>query len=144
MSKHYLPEIWHQMPEALDELKTQTGAKEFHFTNIYAGRGEFKNVSLDLRLTLFEVMVRIFTGYQFPILVQTLDPDLLSNIRSGASFPEQLGAFHLTKPADSALFFLLLRVKWYLEENFAEDTRLTRIFVDEGFKKNGIVRNFVL
>lgn len=35
-------ETWDQLPNAVDELKSLTGATEFHFADIYAGRREFK------------------------------------------------------------------------------------------------------
>src|SRR5262249_46662510 len=41
------------------------------------------------------------------------------------------------KQEDLALFFLLLRIKWYLEKEYAGG-RQARVFVDEGFKKNGV------
>jgi hypothetical protein len=68
-------EVWSQFPNALGELRNLIGAQEFHFCDIYAGRGEFKNVDLQLRLSLFEFMAYIFSVYRFPVIVQTLDPD---------------------------------------------------------------------
>src|SRR4051812_3426313 len=36
------------------------------------------------------------------------------------------------------LFFLLLRVKWYMQETSSFPKVKARIFIDEGFKDNGI------
>lgn len=131
-------EVWHQFPSAIAELERLTGAREFHFTDIYMGRREFRSVPLDLRLAFFRFMAEIFGIYQFPVFVQTLDPELLGSLRKRTQFPDRVGPFNLLKHEDMGLLFLLLRVKWYLEQAFAEGARLARIFVDEGFKKNGV------
>ena len=58
-------------------------------------------------------------------------------MRSRGSFPERLGPFNFTRQEDLALFFLLLRVKWHLEQTCPEGERRARLFVDEGFQRNG-------
>jgi hypothetical protein len=42
----------------------------------------------------------------------------------------------LRKPQDAALFLLLIRIKWYLQG--AVMKARARVFVDEGYKKNGL------
>jgi len=91
-----------------------------------------------IRLSLFEFMSYIFYTYQFPIFVQTFDPKTLDELRSRAKFPEKLGQFDLTKQEDMALLFLLMRIKWYIEKNRQYSSADARVFVDEGYKKNGI------
>jgi hypothetical protein len=151
-----IAEVLHQMPRVIKELKLHTGATEFHFADIYNGRRAFKNLDLDLRLSHFRFMAHIFTLYRFPIIVQTFDPITLQDLHRRANLPtKKVGPFNLEKQEDLALFFLLLRVKWYMEGkcNTAEMDGLStgvqgwiqthsikraRVFVDEGFKKNGI------
>ncbi|HOE18425.1 MAG TPA: hypothetical protein PK344_13520 [Syntrophorhabdaceae bacterium] len=132
-----MPEVMRQLPGALKQLHQNTGAKEFHFCDIYAGKKEFKNIDLQVRLGVFKFMAEIFSIYGFPIFVQTLDPITLKDVRQRASFPDKMGPFNLKKQEDLALVFLLIRIKGYLEQ-----TRLAletgRVFVDEGFKKNGV------
>jgi hypothetical protein len=82
-------------------------------------------------------MAHIFSAYNFPILIQTLDPKSLANLRLRSPFPERLGPFNLRKAEDTALLLLILRVKWYLEENYIQKERRARLFVDEGFQRNG-------
>ena len=136
--KEHIGEVWRQFPAALSELRKTTGASEFHFTDIYMGRREFKGVALSLRLAVFAFMAYIFDTYHFPVFVQTLDPDSLKEVRRRMSLPERLGPFNLRKHEDLALFFLLLRVKWYLEQAYSRSEKLARVFIDEGFKKSGV------
>jgi hypothetical protein len=135
--KAQIAEVWSQFPRAIDELKRLTGGCEFHFADVYAGRREFKDLGIDRRLAIFAFMAHIFEIYKFPVIVQTLDPETLRDVRTRASLPQHVGPFNLTKHEDLALFFLLLRVKWHMEQNYLDADRLTRVFVDEGYKKNG-------
>ena len=82
-------------------------------------------------------MAHIFSVYGFPVFVQTLDPKSINDIRRREALPERLGPFNFKKHEDLALFFLLIRVKWHLEKNYAAQERLARVFVDEGFQNNG-------
>ena len=54
-----MPEVCEQFPLALEELKKQTGATEFHFTEIYGGRKQFKDVDFDVRFALIEFSAAI-------------------------------------------------------------------------------------
>jgi len=134
--KSSIGEVWSQFPGAAEELRKQAGAAEFHFADIYMGRGSFRSIGLATRLAIFEFMANIFGTYGFPVLVQTLDPKTLRDVRERANFPSKFGPFNLAKHEDFALFLLLCRVKWHLEQTYPQDNRLARVFVDEGYKKN--------
>lgn len=137
---HQMPEVLHQFPQALNGLYEFTGAKEFHFADIYAGKGEFKDVDFQIRLSLFEFMVDIFCEYDFPIYVQTFDPNTLSTLRSARprDFPENVGMFDMTKQNDVALLLLIMRIKWFIEKDRSNANSLAYVFADEGYKKNGM------
>ena len=140
-----IAEVWNQLPQALHELQQLTRAGEFHFADIYAGRRAFKGLSLDQRLGVFRFMAYIFSVYRFPTFVQTLDPKSLANVRSRAAFPERLGPFNLNKHEDLSLLFLIFRVKHYIEQTYPEGERRARLFVDEGFQRDGaavVIPNF--
>ncbi len=136
--RHQISGVLCELPKAVGELRSRTGAMEFHFSDIYAGRKTFGNVDLNVRLEIFRFMAHIFSVYRFPVIVQTFDPDSIADIRSRAPFPQQLGPFNLTKIEDMALLTLLFRVEWLLKEIGIEHRVRARVFVDEGFKKNGI------
>jgi hypothetical protein len=61
-----IAEVMDEMPKALAFL-SELGLNnpEFHFTNIWAGRGEFEKLSLQERLAIFGFMAHIFTAYRF-------------------------------------------------------------------------------
>jgi len=136
--KMQIAEVWRQLPGALKALKSLLGAHEFHFTDIYMGRKEFKGIPFEQRLSVIEFMANIFNRYKFPVFVQTLDPKSLANIRSRSEFPDTLGDFNLHSHEDFALYLLLTRVKWHLEKSYKATDRVARVFVDEGYKKNGV------
>jgi hypothetical protein len=140
VSPSQIVEVMQQMPQAIDQLRQSVGADEFHFTEIYSGKKQFKNIALRVRLGLFEFMAYIFSYYRFPVIVQTFDPETLADVRSrsGNRLPDSLPPFDFTKCEDLALFFLLLRLKWYMKETETYPNTKARVFIDEGFKNNGI------
>ncbi len=131
-----MKEVMIQFPKAIQELKSSTGADEFHFCDIYAGRKQFKDVGLQKRLAFFKFMAEIFSEYKFPIFVQTLDPSVLNNIRKNNSFPESFGPFNLRSQNDFALLILLFQIKQFLIQS-RSGFHKARVFIDEGFKKSG-------
>jgi hypothetical protein len=139
VSPGHVAEVLRQMPGAIRVLQRETGATEFHFADIYAGRKHFKGVDLRLRLAFFRFMADMFIIYRFPVIVQTFDPTNIDDLRRRGleTFPERLGPFNLTKPNDLALLFLLMNVKQFLKKQSAGPGPWARVFVDEGFQKNG-------
>lgn len=130
-------DVIEQLPEAAKELHSITGADEFHFADIYSGTRKFKGINLQMRLAIFEFMAEIFRVYRFPIFIQTLDPNSLKDIRNRGPFPDTVGLFNLKKPEDTALFFLLLRIKWHIEKHRACRSETARVFIDEGYMQKG-------
>lgn len=133
-----MSEVLDQFPKAIEELVKQIGAREFHFADIYGRKGDFKNSNLQIRLSIFEFMAEIFSIYNFPIFVQTFDPMTLKEIRSKGKFPNKILSFNLKKQEDAALFFLLIRLKLYIENNRFNKKTLAHVFIDEGYKRNGV------
>jgi hypothetical protein len=133
--RHQIAEIMEQFPRALSELGQQVGATEFHFTEIYQGTKQFEKVPFKLRMALFGFMAHIFNVYQFPVLVQTLDPDNKAVELFRQKFPERLGAFDLRSHEDLALFLLFIRTKWLLRDEM--DGQSVRLFLDAGRFKAG-------
>lgn len=132
-------EIMEQMYGALEELRRYVRADEFHFTDIYSGTKQFKGVDLQLRLKLFGFMAHIFSVYQLPIIVQTFDPETLAHVQSKSEgqFPDSVPFFDVNDCGDLALLFLLSRLKRYMQETETFGKVKARVFIDEGFKKNG-------
>lgn len=133
-------DVMNQMSRALNELRRTIGADEFHFTEIYSGTKQFKSVDLQVRLGLFGSMAHIFSEYKLPVIVQTFDPETLADVRarSKGQLPDSIPFFDFNDCGDLALFFLLLRLKWYMQDTESFGRVKARVFIDEGFKKNGI------
>lgn len=133
-------EVMDQMPGALKELHHSIGADEFHFTDIYSGTRQFRDVDLGVRLGLFGFMAHIFSIYKFPVIVQTFDPETLAHVRSVSNGqpPDSIPYFNFNNCGDLALFFLLLRLKWFMQETTTFGSIKARVFIDEGFKKHGV------
>lgn len=126
-----------QLPSALSFLE-ELGIKdpEFHFTDIWAGRGEFKKLDLQQRLGIFRFMSYIFMTYQFPVLVQTFDPENAADVKRRADWPERLGPLKFSDHEDLALIFVLLRVRMHLKA--IEGGKSTAcVVVDEGRLASG-------
>jgi hypothetical protein len=72
-------------------------------------------------------------------IVQTFDPVTLAHFhaKSVPRLPERLLPFDFTKPEDTALFVLLIRLKRFMQDAAANSTVKARVFIDEGYKKNG-------
>lgn len=140
VSPDIIPEVLDQFPRVLQGLHELIGADEFHFTDIYQGRRQFKGINLQVRLALFEFMAHIFSTYKFPVIVQTFDPETLADIRSRSewAFPNSIPPFDLTREEDTALLFLLIRLKWFMEQTPTYPIIKARVFIDEGYKNNGV------
>jgi hypothetical protein len=126
-----------QLPGALSFLR-ELGLKdpEFHFTDIWAGKGEFCKLNLQQRLGLFRFMAHIFAKYRFSVLVQTFDPDNATDIRNRGEWPETLGPLKFSDHGDLALILALLRVRMHLKA--IEGGNATAcVVVDEGRLSSG-------
>ena len=130
-------EVMAQLPKALSFLQ-ELGLKdpEFHFAEIWAGRGEFRKLDLSQRLGIFRFMAHIFATYRFKVLVQTFDPENAADILTRADWPESFGPLKFNNHEDVALIFALLRVRMHL--NSLDDGRATAcVVVDEGRLSSG-------
>lgn len=156
VSPVYMPEILQQFGKAIGALQELTGAREFHFVDIYGGRNAFKDVPLERRLGLFRFMAFVIRQYGLPLFVQTLDPtspifiqalDPKSEVsarlkaelanESEALKPEILGHLHTDNHEHLALLLLLIQLRWYLRR--ASDGGTAHVFIDEGLRKWGSV-----
>jgi hypothetical protein len=124
------------LPTALALLRV-LGLKdpEFHFVDIWAGKGEFTKLDLQERLDIFRVMTDIFVTHQLKVFVQTFDPENASVLRDRADWllPESIGPLKMSNHEDLALFFLLSRVHTHLKEG----NSTACVIVDEGRLKSG-------
>lgn len=134
---HQVSEVMDQLPSALSFLE-ELGIKdpEFHFTDIWARKGEFRKLDLQQRLGIFRFMSCIFTTYRFQVLVQTFDPENASDIQRRANWPESLGPLKFSDHKDLALIFALLRVRMHLQ-TIESGNATACVVVDEGRLASG-------
>jgi hypothetical protein len=130
-----IAEVWEQFPGVIDELQRLTGAREFHFTDIYGGNRDFKGVEPPIRIALFDFVAGLFAHYKFPVLVQTLEPGIVDRICQARHRLPGSKQFDFSNHAHIALVFLLLRVRNYLRSELAGQSAC--VFVDEGIQKDG-------
>lgn len=122
----------------LAELRQRFQISELHFTDIYGGKGEFKKVAWENRLLIISTMATAIGALKFKIFVQSLEPAQLPEWKEHLSLPDKLSIFNFNKTDDAALFFLLLRIKMHLRNNQSSEPGTAHVFVDEGWKKNGV------
>ncbi len=134
---HQCAEVMDQLPGALSFLRDLgLNDPEFHFTDIWAGKGEFGKLDLQQRLGLFRFMAHIFATYRFKVLVQTFDPDNAAEVRRRGKWPESLGPLKFSDHEDLALIFALLRVRMHLKS--LEGGKATAcVVLDEGRLSSG-------
>lgn len=134
---HQTAEVMDQLPNALsclEELGLQD--PEFHFTDIWSGKGEFAKLDLQQRLGIFRLMAHIFATYRFDVLVQTFDPENAADVRSRAEWPDSFGPLKLSNYEDLALIFALLRVRAHLK-SLKGGGATACVVVDEGRLPSG-------
>lgn len=123
-----------QMKGCIQLLKEEFNASEFHFTDIYSGKNEFKNITLEKRMGIFKAFAEIFRQMKYPMLIQTFtSDDILRNrfLIEGKNI--KIDNFRLSDTGDFALFFLLFRIKKYLVET--KVSLPVEIIIDEGRQK---------
>jgi hypothetical protein len=131
-------QTYYRFGTLLAHLKERFNVSELHFTDIYGGNREFANIGWEDRLGIFETMAKSFGEYGYPILIQSLEPSQLSEWRAHLQLPASLGVFNLRKPKDAALFLLLLKVRMHVQKNQLTEPGTAHVFIDEGWKKNGV------
>lgn len=136
---HVVPGVLEGMADCVTELARLPGVSEFHAADIYSGKGPYRQMPLEARLTIFEAVARVFASYRIPVLVQTLDPATLVRVRSREALPNRLGPFDLTAHDDLALLLLLGRVYNHVRETRRSGESRARVFVDEGRMKSGTI-----
>jgi len=126
-----------EMPGVIRYLQAELGADELHFADIWNGRRQFKDVRLEVRLSLFAFMATVFQQHGFKVLVQTLDPGAARQLLSGHALPPLRGPLNPKKHDHLALLILLVRLRDFLRAGSDKLSHLARVFVDESILRAG-------
>jgi len=117
----------------LEDLKLRLEISEFHFTEIFSGKNEFKNFSVNERIDIFWFFAEIFNKTNFPIFVQSLtDDDIIRNRMESIRFLN-FDEFDFKNNSHLALWFLLKRITQH--EILSELDKPIDFFVDSGIQK---------
>lgn len=127
----------------LTGVRQEFGAEELHFMEIYGGRGIWKNVPIEDRITVFDSMQMIVEQFQLPILHQTVSNETLADHSLAFSQVARAdGAWWDIKDIAHFGFLVLCRqladhLRDFSKE-YPEDFKLPMpLFVDEGLSKAG-------
>lgn len=114
---------------------------EFHFTDIFSGKNEFKKISIEKRIKIFELFAQLYKNYNCPILIQSLnDDDVIRNEMT--EFKQiKIPGFDFSKNSDLCLWLLLIRLK--NSEVFKKYQLPLEIFIDNGIQKPNTSRKSI-
>jgi len=118
-------------------LKQRYDTSEFHFSHIYNHKGDFENIQLDETLDICEMFADIFTEFDLPIIVHTVNstPNAKTkNLYNGVDFIAS--EMHLPiNDKSRAMLTTYFMSKKFVEENF-KDIKIDKVVCDEGIRKN--------
>jgi hypothetical protein len=124
------------------KLNQSTGATEFHFSDIYQGINQFKNVSLQNRLAIFRDIVSFLTETINPaIFVQSADNEFLQEVSSQYTLPNFPSPLSMDRPRNFCFVILLCRIMDYIE-NTRSGTEQAIVCCDQGILQSGYYLRF--
>lgn len=129
-----------ELNEAVEALRSDLGVTEFHFVEIYSGKGPFREVSLKERIIIFQMFANLFYIHELPIYVQTFDPETHGALAAGLpQIPKIASCFDLHCHEDAALWVLLVRVRDHILAQRTTNDLRAMVFIDEGLKKSASI-----
>lgn len=114
-------------------LKKEFNADEFHFTNIFSGKEEFKKVHPKQRIEIFTSFAEIYKEFKFPILVQSLTNDDITRNRMDILRSLKIDNFDFSNIEHMTLWFLLYKISNEKALNAYHSSM--NIYVDAGKQK---------
>lgn len=125
-------------------VKTEFGASELHFTDIYSGRGVWKNVSVPKRIEIFDTMSMLINGYNLPIFYQSFSEEFRNDFSDRW---DQLSGLDIEfwdfkKIAHISLFLLLIQLRDaipILRKKNNDFENSLNVFVDSGLAKSSAI-----
>lgn len=129
----------------LEQLNSFVGLNEFHFTEIFSGKGVYRKnkISFEERMGIFQDFAIFSQENQFPVFIQSFGEDGYSRLKLRRKDLIKIGGFDLNDYKDMALFTLLIQVKRFLFSH-PEYSAPYKIVIDEGRKPNGAVQPCVM
>lgn len=104
---------------------------EFHFTEIYSGKKDFKSVDSNLRLEIFKNFTKLYNEIKPYVVVTSIGKGTLKNSGFSESYiNKKENGFNFSNPSDYALYELLQYIDEYFFQNHKDIN--VEIIIDEG------------
>jgi hypothetical protein len=124
------------MARLLAALSVSTGAREFHFTDVFQGKGEFSGVSIQQRLDIFRTFAEAVAALQPSIFVQSIDDATLKAVLSTVNMPSLPVPLTPQTPQGFAMIGLLIRASEHIRRT-RSGAQLAVALCDHGILKSG-------
>ncbi|MBN1042900.1 hypothetical protein DVW07_12650 [Clostridium botulinum] len=126
---------------AIKKFQQKLPFSEFHFTDIYSGRNDFKDVDPKIRLEIFELFVKLYNSIKPYVVVIGAGKGTLKNTGFSESYIHtKENGFNFSNPSDYSLNTVLLITNEYFAENYKDDNIEVEITIDEGRQKSNTVQ----
>ena len=136
------PQVEHAMNIFLEGIKKDFGADELHFTDIYSGRGVWKNIDVEERIKMFDLMTELVSGFNLPILYQSFSEEFRNDHKNYWDSLEKhkILPWNFKKVEHISFLLLVFRTKQILSDmrlsnNFSDE--VFQVYSDEGIAKDG-------
>ena len=120
------------------ELKKRYNTEEFHFTEMYNQKNNFKAMTKGELLEIVDCFIEIIETLDCGIFVQTVSKNLFDeNNELNSAFKHGFQNLQIKNSNKQKVFFVaFLEAKKYIEENYP-DAELRKVVCDEGLRKAG-------
>ena len=126
---------------AIEELKKQYlnsfGLDEFHFVDLYNGKKQYRQMSIDIRFEILYKFADIYKNGNYQLFVQSMTKEDYNRLKIKCKGPVHIANFDLADVKDFALVVLLWKLNLFFEKKNNTYSLPIRIIIDEGRQKNG-------
>lgn len=127
--------------EALQLLREKLDITEFHFTEIYSGKKQFRNISSEDRLEIFEFFSQLYNLYTPMVFVSSTNNKTIVNSNLPSVIRKlKLSGFDPNKNDDFSLLLLVLKCTEFMDREDMKHLRPVTLYIDEGKQKKDTVQ----
>lgn len=123
-----------ELVNKIELLKNKYSVNEFHFNEIFSGKGEFKKFSRQQRINIFEDFSELYKKHNCPIYIQSLTEDDIIRNRISDFKSIKKDGFNFSNNKHLCLWLLLVRLA--NEYNLDQYEKPFEIIIDAGKQKD--------
>ena len=128
----------------LGGVTKEFGAPELHFTDIYSGRGVWKNVSVAKRIEIFDLMSMLIAKFNLPIFYQSFSDEFRNDFSEKWDQLSKLDIefWDFTNIGHISLFLLLIQLRDaipILRKQSCDFEKILTVTVDSGLAKSSAI-----